>query len=118
MKDYYSILEINENATNDEIKIAFRRLMKIWHPDVCSRNNANERFTEIVDAYNILNEQHKREEYDENRKEMTIEQDEQAEEHPTTLFGCLLIILLIIISLSFVAYIAFKVYATLHGIQQ
>ncbi len=44
MKDYYSILEINENATNDEIKIAFRRLMKIWHPDVCSRNNANERF--------------------------------------------------------------------------
>lgn len=117
MKDYYSILGINEYATTDEIKIAFRRLMKIWHPDVCSRNDAKERFVEIVEAYKILIDQHKREEYDEERKGIALQQAEEAEEHPTSLFGCLIITFLIIICLIFVAFIAFKVYTTLHGVQ-
>lgn len=112
MKDYYSILGINEYATTDEIKTAFRNLMRIWHPDVCARNDSNERFIEIVEAYEILNDQRKREEYDERRQE-TVSQ--QPEERPTTLLGCLSITFLIIICLTFVAYIAFKVYTTLHG---
>ena len=117
MKDYYSILEINEYATTDEIRIAFRRLMKIWHPDVCSQNDAKERFVEIVDAYKILNDQHKRAEYDQKRKEIASQQPEETEENPTSLFGCLIITFLIIVCLIFIAYIAFKVYTTLHGVQ-
>ena len=114
MKDYYSILGISEYATTDEIKTAFRSLMRIWHPDVCARNDANEKFVEIVEAYEILYDQHKREAYDERRHETV---SEQPEEPPTTLLGCLGITFLIIICLSFVAYIAFKVYTTLHGVQ-
>lgn len=112
MKDYYSILGINEYATIEEIKLAFRELIKIWHPDICSRDDANEKFVEIVAAYEILIDQHKREAYDEKRKEAGLH---QAEEPPTTLFGCLIITFFIIICLSFVAYIAFKVYITLMG---
>jgi len=114
MKDYYSILGINENATNDQIKIAFRTLIKIWHPDVCSQKDAKVKFTEIVEAYEILSDLHKRKEYDDKRQEVSSLQE--TEERPTSLFGCLIITFLIIISVSFVAYIAFKVYTTLHGI--
>ncbi|KUO69831.1 MAG: hypothetical protein APF81_06225 [Desulfosporosinus sp. BRH_c37] len=113
MKDYYSILGINEYATTDEIKMAFRRLMKIWHPDISSQTGSDERFKEIVEAYEILNDQYERNKYDEKRKEIDLE---AAEEHPTTLFGCLFITFLIIISLSFVVYIAFNVYTILHGV--
>jgi len=118
MKDDYSTLEINEAATADEIKSAFRRLMKVWHPIVCSRDDDGERFVDIVDAYNILNDPIKHEEYDEERKEMGLQQsEEQPVANPTTLSGCLIIMFLIIISLGFVGYIAFKVYMTLHGAQ-
>lgn len=115
MKDYYSILEINEYATADDIKIAFRTLMKVWHPDVCSRTDAYERFVEIVEAYEVLNDPHQRKQYDEMRQTSKDVALQQAEKPPTTLFGCLIIIFLIIISLSFVAFIAYKVYTTLHG---
>ena len=117
MKDYYSILGINEYATTDEIKIAFRTLMKVWHPDVCSRNDAYERFVEIVEAYDVLNDLHQRKQYDEMRKTTKDVALQQVEEPQTTLFGCLIIIFLIIISFSFVAFIAYKVYITLHGAQ-
>ena len=118
MKDYYSMLEIKESASADEIRRAFRRLMKIWHPDVCTPKDDGLRFVEIVDAYNILNDPLKREVYDKERKEMGLQQDEeQPEEHPMTVFGCLGILILIILSLCFVAFIAFKVYMTLHGAQ-
>jgi len=118
MKDYYSILEIKQDATADEIRHAFRRLMKIWHPDVCTRKDAGQRFVEIVDAYNILNDPLQREEYDEERKDMGLhEAEERPEQKPTSLFGCLMIIILVILSLGFVAFIGFKIYMTLHGAQ-
>ena len=118
MKDYYLVLGINEYATTAEIKIAFRTLMKIWHPDVCSRNNGNERFVEIVEAYEVLNDVLQRKEYDEMRNTSKNTPLQQAEESPTTLFGCLIIIFLIFISLGFVGFIAYKVYTILHGVNQ
>ena len=118
MKDYYLILGINENATTDEIRIAFRTLMKVWHPDVCSRNDAYERFVEIVEAYEVLNDVRQRKEYDEMRKTSKDASLQQAEKSPTTFFGCLIIIFLIIISFGFVGFIAYKVYTILHGINQ
>ncbi|MDP4126020.1 MAG: DnaJ domain-containing protein [Bacillota bacterium] len=117
MKDYYSILGVDQNATIDEIKIAFRTLMKIWHPDVCSRNDAYEKFVEIVEAYELLKDPQQRKLYDEMRKTSEDASIEEAEDNPTTLFGCLIIIVLIIMSLSFVAYIAYRVYTTLHGME-
>ncbi len=115
MKDYYSILGVNEYATNDQIKTAFRTLMKIWHPDVCSQKDAKAKFVDIVEAYEVLNDVHKRQEYDDKREQHYA--IEQVDERPTTLFGCLIIAFLIIISLSFVAYIAIQVYITLQGVQ-
>lgn len=50
----YKILELNDNATEEEIKKAYRRLALKYHPDKCQDNNAREKFQEINYAYNIL----------------------------------------------------------------
>lgn len=62
MKDYYKILEINENATEEEIKKAYRKLAMKYHPDKFSNSNeeekkkAEEKFKEINEAYeNVIN---------------------------------------------------------------
>jgi len=54
IKDYYSILEIANNASKSEIRRAYRRLAKKYHPDVNKANDAHERFIEITEAYEIL----------------------------------------------------------------
>ena len=65
MKDYYKILEINKNATDEEIKKAYRKLAKKWHPDKNLNNPiAEEKFKEIQEAYDILSDKKKREKYD------------------------------------------------------
>lgn len=65
MKDYYKILEINKNATDDEIKKAYRKLAKKWHPDKNINNpEAEKKFKEIQEAYSILSDKNEREKYD------------------------------------------------------
>lgn len=54
MKDYYAILEINSNATESDIRKAYRRLAKKYHPDVNKAKNAHEKFIEISEAYEFL----------------------------------------------------------------
>ena len=51
-KNYYEILEINSNATSEEIKKAYRKLSLKWHPDKnpTNREEAEEKFKEIADA--------------------------------------------------------------------
>ena len=115
-KDFYSILEVNPAATDSELKKAYRALMKIWHPDVCKQENAYEIFSEIQRAYETLSDPEQRQAYD--RSLGLYEEDsadEESEEKKTSFLGCLTIILLTMFSLGFVAYIAFKVYMTLHG---
>ena len=53
-KDYYSILNISNNSTKEEIIKSFRELAKKYHPDKNSSPNASEKFREIFEAYEIL----------------------------------------------------------------
>ena len=64
-KDYYSILGVNRNASEKEIKQAFRRLARKHHPDVNPGDKAaEERFKEISQAYEVLADKDKRQKYD------------------------------------------------------
>jgi len=60
----YSILGIQRTATDDEIKSAYRRMVRQWHPDVCKEPNAQEMFIRIKEAYELLNNPEKRARYD------------------------------------------------------
>jgi curved DNA-binding protein len=64
-KDYYAILEINKTASPEEIKQAFRKLARKFHPDVNPGNKqAEARFKEINEAYEVLSDPDKRKKYD------------------------------------------------------
>jgi molecular chaperone DnaJ len=63
-RDYYEVLGISKNASNDEIKAAFRSLARKYHPDVSQEANAEEHFKEINEAYSVLSDADKRAAYD------------------------------------------------------
>ncbi|KYH38327.1 MAG: molecular chaperone DnaJ [Candidatus Bathyarchaeota archaeon B23] len=63
-KDYYRILGVDRNATQEEIKRAFRRLALKYHPDRNKSPDAEERFKEISEAYAVLSDPEKRRQYD------------------------------------------------------
>jgi molecular chaperone DnaJ len=65
-KDYYELLGINKNATNEEIKKAYRKLAKQHHPDANQNNKkeAEAKFKEISEAYEVLSDNQKRQMYD------------------------------------------------------
>jgi DnaJ-class molecular chaperone len=64
-KDYYKILELSKNASEQEIKTSFRKLARKYHPDLNPNNKqAEERFKEINEAYEVLSDPEKRRKYD------------------------------------------------------
>lgn len=63
-RDYYEILNVGRNASQDEIKAAFRKLARQYHPDVNSAPDAEERFKEINEAFMVLSDPEKRSVYD------------------------------------------------------
>ncbi len=63
-KDYYEVLGVSKDASEAEIKSAFRRLAKQYHPDVSKEANAEEKFKEIQEAYEVLGDENKRRQYD------------------------------------------------------
>jgi len=64
-KDYYALLEIKRNATNEEIKKAYRHLAKMYHPDSNIGNKeAEEKIKEINEAYEVLSDEKKKKKYD------------------------------------------------------
>jgi curved DNA-binding protein len=63
-KDYYKILGVARDANQDEIKRVYRRLARKYHPDVSKEANAEERFKEVQEAYEVLKDPEKRAAYD------------------------------------------------------
>src|SRR5450759_873539 len=68
-KDFYSVLGVGSSASQDEIKKAYRKLAKKYHPDANAGDpKAAERFKEISEANNVLGDAKKRKQYDEMRR--------------------------------------------------
>ncbi|KAL9969624.1 hypothetical protein ACROYT_G021859 [Oculina patagonica] len=63
-KDYYKILGVPKTAKDDEIKKAYRKLALKWHPDKNKSADAEEKFKEISEAYDVLSDKEKREIFD------------------------------------------------------
>ena len=63
-KDYYEVLGVSKDASEQEIKSAFRKLAKKYHPDVSKEENAAEKFKEAKEAYAVLSDKEKRSQYD------------------------------------------------------
>lgn len=63
-KDYYKVLDVSRDVTQDELKKAYRKLARKYHPDVSKETNAEAKFKEVGEAYEVLKDQEKRAQYD------------------------------------------------------
>ncbi|KAG1444923.1 hypothetical protein G6F57_017693 [Rhizopus arrhizus] len=63
-KDYYSTLGVERGATEDEIRRAYRKLARKYHPDVSKESDAEARMRDVNEAYDVLRDQEKRQAYD------------------------------------------------------
>lgn len=81
-KDYYSILGVNKNATEDEIKEAYRKLALKYHPDRYSgkpeeeKKAAEDKFKDIAEAYSVLSDKEKRAQYDNPMSDFSVNFDD------------------------------------------
>lgn len=63
-KDYYQVLQVSRDASADEIKRAYRKLARRFHPDVSKESGAEEKFKQVQEAYEVLKDPEKRAAYD------------------------------------------------------
>jgi curved DNA-binding protein len=67
-QDYYKILSVAPDADSKTIKTAYRKLARKYHPDVSEHHEAEEKFKQISEAYEVLKDPQKRAQYDELRE--------------------------------------------------
>lgn len=63
-RDYYEVLGVSKGASKDELKKAYRKLSKQYHPDINKESDAADKFKEIAEAYDVLSDDQKRAQYD------------------------------------------------------
>jgi len=63
-KDYYAVLNVDRKASSDEIRRSYRKLARKYHPDVSKETNAEQKFKELGEAYEVLKDPEKRAAYD------------------------------------------------------
>lgn len=63
-KDYYKVLGVDKKSSQDEIKRAYKKLARKYHPDVSKEDNAEDKFKEVGEAYEVLKDPEKRTAYD------------------------------------------------------
>lgn len=76
-KDYYKILDVPRTATAEEIKKAYRKLIRKYHPDISKESNASDKTAEINEAYAVLSDTEKRQAYDTLGQDMHASQGQQ-----------------------------------------
>jgi curved DNA-binding protein len=74
-RDYYSVMGVERDASQDEIKRSYRKLARKYHPDVSKEADAEARFKELGEAYTVLKDPEKRAAYDQLGKEWKAGQD-------------------------------------------
>ena len=74
-RDYYEVLGIDRNATDEKIKRAFRKLAFKYHPDRNREDGAEEKFKEINEAYEVLSDPEKRAAYDRSEEQHVCSSD-------------------------------------------
>lgn len=63
-RDFYEVLGVSEGASGDEIKKAYRKLARKYHPDVNKESDAEDKFKEVKEAYDTLSDPQKKAHYD------------------------------------------------------
>ena len=86
-KDYYETMGLKRDATDKEIKMAYRRLARKYHPDLNKEPNAEEKFKEVGEAYEVLKDPEKRKAYDQYDPNMFNQQSAGQQDYNYTWSG-------------------------------